>query len=388
MDSQFAYQNDLTRSGEEMNQLIAGRAERLKAIQAPDLLKKAKALTKRGQDIQKSAQDLQSAIEMGVGAPAGAAIAKTITNPLIKRLASTTVGKAVSGKVENVVEGVKDAGKTIARKVGDVGDEIGEEASQRIAALGEELPKLASKAGQIASKAGSWIKQAGSEARQGISDLGRKIAANNAGVGEVGEPPVTQAFRGGGSRAVQVENSGNIQGGSTQPRTREDMENRGRDDPTDGSEGKGDDVDGPSQTDATESKVQDADEEVEGGEGGIEDATEQAGKGLLDAGESGAKSLIKSAVPDILGDVGEGGLDGAIEGGVGAVAAADAWNPIGWVLGLGLAIGSVVEGVNAANDTAAANQQQHLADAVHLPKSPPVNFAGKLVVPVANSLAQ
>jgi len=46
MDSQFAYQNDLTRSGEEMNQLIAGRAERLKAIQAPDLLKKAKALTK------------------------------------------------------------------------------------------------------------------------------------------------------------------------------------------------------------------------------------------------------------------------------------------------------------------------------------------------------
>ena len=388
MDSNFAYQNDLTRAGEEMNSLIAGHAEKLKALQAPALLEKAKALTKRGQDVLKSAQDIQSAIETGIGAPAGAAFGKVITNPVVNKLAQTTVGKAISGKVENLAEGLKDAGRTIVRKVGDVSDELGEAASQKVAELGEELPKLAGRASQVVSKAGAWIKQAGSEARQGISDLGTRIAQNNAGVGEEGEPAVTQAFRGGGRAAGQGEEfSGSIQG-STQPRTQEDMDNRGRD-PVD-EEGKGDDGDAPSETktDAVESKVQDADEEVEGEEGGIDDAVDQAGKGLLDAGESGAKSLIKNAAGNILGDVGEGAADGAIDAGVGSVAAADAWNPIGWVLGIGLAIGSVVEGVSAANDTAAANQQQHLADAVHLPKSPPVNFAGKLVVPVANSLAQ
>ena len=90
MDNAFAFQNDLTRSGEEMQQMIAGRASRLKEIEAPGLLKKAKALQKRGQDIAKSAQDVQSAIELGIGAPAGAAFGKVVTNPAIQRLAKIT----------------------------------------------------------------------------------------------------------------------------------------------------------------------------------------------------------------------------------------------------------------------------------------------------------
>ena len=77
-----------------------------------------------------------------------------------------------------------------------------------------------------------------------------------------------------------------------------------------------------------------------------------------------------------------------VEGGLEATAAADAWNPVGWILGAGLAVTAIVEGVESGNDNAAAQQQQHLADAVQLPKSPPVNFAGKLVVPVSSAVAQ
>ena len=98
------------------------------------------------------------------------------------------------------------------------------------------------------------------------------------------------------------------------------------------------------------------------------------------------KGVVKGGEKLGAGVLGEGG--DVIEGAVGAAAAADAWNPVGWVLGIGLAIGSIVEGVNAAGDTAAANQQQHLADAVHLPKSPPINFAGKIVVPVQSAIGQ
>jgi hypothetical protein len=375
MNSAFSYQNDLTRSGQEMEALMNERAEHIKAIQAPGLLEKSKALQKRGQDVLKSAQDLQSAIEMGVGAPAGAAIGKQITNPAIKALADSKPGKFVSGKIDELGE-----------KVRGVIKDVGKRAGKEVVTVAKKVP--------------GWIKQAGSEARQGLSDLGRKIAANNAGEGEAGEPSVTQAFRpnqssindGGGARVVPEgenkefdENDFNPQ---TAPRSQESMDNRGRD-PMEGeaSEGKGDDGEAKVEENADE-----AEEDVGGrlknifktGEDQVGDVLDGPGANVL----KGAGDEVLDEAGNIAAKVGGAVVEDGAEAAVGAVAAADAWNPVGWVLGIGLAIGSIVEGVNAAGDTAAANQQQHLADAVHLPKSPPINFAGKIVVPVQSAIGQ
>ena len=101
-------------------------------------------------------------------------------------------------------------------------------------------------------------------------------------------------------------------------------------------------------------------------------------KTLLSGGEDAAK-VAKTALV--------GGAEGA-EDTLAGVAAANAFDPIGWVIGAGLAIGGLVEGVSAMADSAQANAQEKVADAIPLPKSPPINFAGKIVVPVNSAVGQ
>ena len=113
-----------------------------------------------------------------------------------------------------------------------------------------------------------------------------------------------------------------------------------------------------------------------------------AGSGDGTAGD-GATNLADDAASTV-GKAAETGVeDAAEEGGelVAEEAVADSLGPIGWLVGAGLAIGGVVSAIGSSNDDAAAKQQQHLADAVQLPKSPAVNFAGKLVVPVHSAVA-
>ena len=98
-----------------------------------------------------------------------------------------------------------------------------------------------------------------------------------------------------------------------------------------------------------------------------------------------ASTTAGTTAGEIAGDT---GADVAVDTGLGAVAAADAWNPIGWIIGAGLAIGAVTEAVGAVGDQAKASADQATADQVKLPQQPPVNFAGSLVTPIQNSLAR
>ena len=86
-------------------------------------------------------------------------------------------------------------------------------------------------------------------------------------------------------------------------------------------------------------------------------------------------------------DVGEVGAE-AGETGLAAVAAADAWNPIGWIIGAGLAIGGIAEAASSVGDQAKASVAQKVADQVKLPQQRAVDFAGSTVVAVQNSLAR
>jgi hypothetical protein len=85
---------------------------------------------------------------------------------------------------------------------------------------------------------------------------------------------------------------------------------------------------------------------------------------------------------------GDAGADVAVDTGLAAVASADAWNPIGWIIGAGLAIGGIAEAVGAVGDQAKATADQATADQVKLPQQAPVNFAGVTVAPVQNALAR
>ena len=120
-----------------------------------------------------------------------------------------------------------------------------------------------------------------------------------------------------------------------------------------------------------------------------------------DGGETKGVDLGDTAVPDVvpsttvsttsttaLDTTLDTGADVAVDTGLGAVAAADAWNPIGWIIGAGLAIGAVTEAVGAVGDQAKATADQAMADSVKLPQQAPVNFAGSLVTPIQNSLAR
>ena len=107
-----------------------------------------------------------------------------------------------------------------------------------------------------------------------------------------------------------------------------------------------------------------------------QEAQSESSQGITDAAKA-----TETAAPEVEAGAEEGGELVAEE------AVADSLGPVGWLVGAGLAIAGVVSAVGSSNDNAAANQQQHLADAVQLPKSPAVNFAGKLVVPVHSAVA-
>tara|TARA_R110000824_G_scaffold102588_4_gene244055 strand:+ start:1486 stop:2409 length:924 start_codon:yes stop_codon:yes gene_type:complete len=305
MYNPYEFQNDLSRSQSEVGSMISGRAEQLKTMQTPGILKKAEALKKKGQALQKGAQDVQSAIELGLGAPMGPVVAQKIINPVIDK---------ISAKFPSL-------GKRIEQGKGIISDIKGQ-----------------------------------------VQKIGGQLTKNN---------PI---------RSIQDEIQGRVGGAQVAPEEQSGLdfmrENMG-----------GFKV--PTRVEETVSKTV-------GPLNSAEDMENE--RALFGDGETKGEDVIANATPDVApsvstaADVDTGiadvAVDTAVDTGLGAVAAADAWNPIGWIIGAGLAIGGITEAVGAVNDQAKATADQAMADSVKLPQQAPVNFAGSLVTPIQNSVGR
>jgi hypothetical protein len=437
MNDPFAYQNDLTNAASEMDGYFRGRAGALVEAQKGPLAEKAKALLKRGQDIAKAAQDTQSAIELSLGAPIGPVIVKNIVQPLInkvsEKLGGTKIGKAVQGgidKIKTKISGTVENFRDLARQ--------GEEGVQKAATsvrgavddaksgvdgvVGDAKDSLEDAKGAITDSLDqeNRLKLKGLEDEPGIElksglrnrgdDAGRDGQELDEGDAFQNIQPVVDEDRGelDGSEMKVGEGEGNIVEGdgfssnavrNSVNNTFDKMQNEGQfEDETKEESMFGEEkveFEDPLKNPGADSVANNASSEISN----VTDAESKASDNVANEGESSVQEAgIDGAADtaaegadagaDIAADVGtDVAVEGTVEGTLGAVAAADAWNPVGWLVGAGLAIGGIVSAVGASNDDAGANQQQHLADAVQLPKSPAVNFAGKLVVPFRSAVS-
>ena len=144
------------------------------------------------------------------------------------------------------------------------------------------------------------------------------------------------------------------------------------------------------------------------GEGGGDAAGEAAADGAGEViGGGGADAAANAAAAAAQGGAGagggaaeggdaliDGGADALIDGGadaavstLGGVAAADWWNPVGWVLGLAAAGVGIYSAVEAVDDNAAGKKVGAAAAGIKPAYSPPTSFAGRYVVPVNNALS-
>ena len=419
MNNPFAYQNDLTNAASEMEGYFRGRAGALVEAQKGPLAEKAKALLKRGQDIAKAAQDTQSAIELSLGAPIGPVIVKNIVSPIInkvsEKLGGTKIGKAVQGgidkiktKISGTVENFRDLARQgeegVQKAASSVRGTIDEAKSGVEGAIDEAKSSFEDAKGSLDQE--NRLKLKGLEDEPGIE---LKSGLRNRGdVGEGGQEldegnafqnikPVVDEDRGelDGSEMKVGEGEGNTFGGTeNEGKVYLDMdEARGE---AQGGKGMfGEEkiqFEDPLKNPGADSVANNASSEISNVTDAESKADNVAESSVQEAGVDGAEEGAADAGTDIGADIGaDVGADVAVEAGtdatLGAVAAADAWNPVGWLLGAGLAIGGIVSAVGASGDDAAANQQQHLADAVQLPKSPAVNFAGRLVVPFRSAVS-
>ena len=375
----YAYETDLSRSQGEFSSMMDNMQGRLDALQKPALLEKAKALKKRGQDLQKKAQDVQSSIELGLGAPLGPVVSKQIIQPASKyakkflgdRIAKAgEKAKSIVGNLKSKSDGILNRGSTPTRSgpikgeeteegtgLEDMkGGEFGGSAPRTMPAVAERAELKPFEFGQSNRTAfGSKFRKASTEtdlfpSEQKEADDGESKSdpfETKSGEGGEGAPEAQTYIRDRAPVKFNQE-TGKLNVPST-----------------------GNEAEELSDLAPKPSAV------IEGVGGDVSKATNIA-KTLLSGGEDAAK-VAKTALV--------GGAEGA-EDTLAGVAAANAFDPIGWVIGAGLAIGGLVEGVSAMADSAQANAQEKVADAIPLPKSPPINFAGKIVVPVNSAVGQ
>lgn len=130
------------------------------------------------------------------------------------------------------------------------------------------------------------------------------------------------------------------------------------------------------QLDATKSKVSGV--ELDGAKGSGAEASDLVAGGLATAEDVGKSGLdvTKSA----LGDAAETGLE--------SFGLANAWDALGWTIGLGMMIGSGYEAIKSALDEKKQSAQVDIEKEKPLPLgvAPKVNLAATYVVPVKNSI--
>lgn len=393
----LAYENDLTRANDEMTNIFSQRAEKLKALQAPGILEKAKALQKRGQDIAKSAQDVQSAIELGLGAPVGPVIDKMVIQPAIAKLRGTSIGQSIEKKVGDARDAVEEVKGKATGWLKQAGTEVRSQGQKAVDAATEEFNNMGNKV----SGAVDSVKARVGEAKSNVEDFAESK----------GDDGTIERFAPPDEEGLPPQNFSRVTG---KPRQYDEETGEGRFGELTGKEGEAGELKTvelpnirslddlrkndklPDEADPTEAESKNI-EDLMKGEGDPASTSTTVTQTSSSAGEGGGDAAVQSGSAEA--ETGETIADTTLEGAgeavvdaagatFGEAAAAAAGGPIGWLIGAGLAIGGIVEAVNSIGDTAAANQQQHLADAVHLPKSPPVNFAGKVVVAVNNAVAQ
>ena len=509
MNDPFAYQNDLTNAASEMDGYFRGQAGALAEAQKTPLAEKAKALAKRGQDIAKAASDTQSAIELGLGAPMGPVITKTIVQPIFDKLGQTKIGQSIKGGIESLkgkVQGVTDKVQGVVNKVKGAAQDAANEAKSISMKAQGSLSDAQEQASQAAREVNSSIGrgQAGTgydtqasdflkadptdlqtsrlknlmnqdglpkvrttaeqdgrlndllgkgrtrnirgrsayenqnedgiemetkradpnpeldayqaqekeanasaearnarnnpaaeeadpelerslsvatrNARTGFAETGRGTDESNVAEQKIGENEI-----GGEGFADRVAQKKGVSFGEAEkgdaPNAPGSMEPRPRanEEPSPG-EGGGGSAEAAQEAKVATSEQANISGETKSADNAAQSASQEAqsesSQGITDAAKA-----TETAAPEVEAGAEEGGELVAEE------AVADSLGPVGWLVGAGLAIAGVVSAVGSSNDNAAANQQQHLADAVQLPKSPAVNFAGKLVVPVHSAVA-
>ena len=325
MYNPYEFQNDLSRSQSEIGNMISGRAEQLKTMQTPGILKKAEALKKKGQALQKGAQDVQSAIELGLGAPMGPVVAQKIINPVIDK---------ISAKFPSL-------GKRIAQGKGVISDIKGQ-----VQKIGGQLTKnnpIRSIQDEVQGRVGGT--QVAPEEQSGLDFMRENMGGFRVPTRVEQTVQETDVDRSGVSNEQDMANQKDL---------------------------------------FEDSPVNFVGKEGDGGE------TKNAEVALeTKTGEPAAPDVAPSVstTADVDTGIADVAVD-AVDTGLGAVAAADAWNPIGWIIGAGLAIGGITEAVGAVNDQAKATADQAMADNVKLPQQAPVNFAGSLVTPIQNSVGR
>jgi len=422
----YAYETDLSRSQGEFAGMIGNMQARLDALQKPALLEKAKAMKKRGQDLAKKAQDVQSSIELGLGAPLGPVVSKNIIQPASK-YAGKVAKKYLGDRVEKAGEKIKGVAQDLKSKA----EGLFNRGSAPIRGVTE--PEPITKGGEFGANNMRDLEMSGKEARfvatprrlaegedmeskydnqtgQPITEVDETKSSVAEGKDSAGE--AEDFTRPGESALGRRVGGGRVDKWSWDEDALDSAPTRAV--PTDLQplHGGGEDdfvLEAPTRAtpEAALAPTRAAPEATAAPEASLESNVGKQISGLqqLGSGPEGAVNAAKGITDpaEALGTVAQDGVkpatkalvagaeelgDDTVDATLGAVAGANAFDPIGWVIGAGLAIGGLVEGISSMADSAKANTQEKVAAAIPLPKSPPINFAGKLVVPVNSAVGQ